>query len=162
LIASVLGIVLILVLYFAGKHPLLIPIIVDYRLLMLPLFIFFAIKETRDVYWRGSLSFAQGMGLGFVVYGSIGIIVGLSLLLINHFTGGEFTQSFVDITYSQLVENREEFLKAIGEEAYLAGLEKTPLTTSLDLAFDYFIKTCALGILFTIIISVILRKQPNS
>jgi hypothetical protein len=160
-IASVLGLVLTLVLFYSGKHPLLIPIIVDYRLLILPLFIFFAIKEYRDVYNSGVLTFPQGMLIGLIVYAGMGLLVGLSIYLFDLVIGGQFVQEYIDISYQQLVDNKQQFLDAIGEEAYQDSLETTPLTTILDLASDYFLKTCALGILFTIIISVILRKQPN-
>ena len=160
-IASVLGLVLTLVLYYSGKHPLLIPIVFDYRLLLLPLFLFFAIKEFRDVYHSGTMTFPQGMLAGFVLYAAMGLIIALSLLVFDAAVGGEFATEYIDASYQQLVDNKEQFIDAIGEEAYNTSLQTTPQTTILDLSSDYFLKTCALGVLFTIIISVILRKQPN-
>ena len=162
LFASVLGTALTVVLFYSGKHPLLIPIIVDYRLLLLPLFLFFSIKEFRDVYNQRVLTFPQGMLAGLIMYAGMGLLIGLALFAFNAITNGAFVQDYVDTSYSQLIENRQKFLDAIGEEAYDRSLETTPFTSIFDLASDYFLKTCALGILFTIIISVILRKQPNS
>ena len=122
---------------------------------------FFSMKEYRDVYNGGSLTFPQGMTVGLIAYAGMGLIVALSLTVFDLAIGGEFSTEYVNTTYQQLVENKEKFINAIGEEAYNNSLETTPNTTMVDLSSDYFLKTCALGILFTIIISVILRKQPN-
>jgi hypothetical protein len=59
------------------------------------------------------------------------------------------------------MENKAEFIKSIGIESYEANLAKLPSTTALDLSVDYLLKTIVLGLLFTIIISVFLKRQPK-
>lgn len=160
--ASLLIIILLVFLYYIGKHPLLIPIFVDFRLLLLPIFIFLSIKEFRDYKNEKILQFWQGMFIGLVCYIVIGLLAGICIYIFSEIMEPEFLRDFIRISTQQLTENKEQFLEAIGPEAYNSALEKLPLTTSIDLAKDYFLKTIVIGVFFTIIISVILRKQPKT
>jgi len=56
---------------------------------------------------------------------------------------------------------KDKVISAVGENAYNRTLQKMPLTTSIDLALDYAMKTLLIGIPITIIISVLLRRQPK-
>lgn len=158
LIAGLLGAVLIVFLYYVGRHPLLIPIIFDYRLLLLPLFLFFTMKEYRDVHNEKVMHFWEGMSIGFILYVAMGLVLGGFIFLLSVWIDPGFLNDYISISIEQLVNNKQEFLDAIGEEAYQASLEILPQTTAVDLALDYLIKTCAIGLLMTIIISVILRR----
>ena len=152
--------ILLLILFFEGKHPLLIPIIIDFRLLAIPIFVFLATKEFRDYKNGRLLQYWQGMFLGFLCYFAMGIATGIFILLFSAINS-EFLSEFIRISMQQLVENKAEFIKSIGAESYEANLAKLPFTTALDLSIDYLLKTIVLGLLFTIIISVFLKRQPK-
>jgi hypothetical protein len=144
-----------------GKHPLLIPVIVDFRLLAVPLFVVFAMLEFRDYRNEKQLFFWQAMFLGLICYSTMGIGAGIFILLFSNLNS-EFLTQFIQISTDQLVQNKEEFIKSIGIEAYNYNLAKLPSTNGFDLSVDYFIKTILLGLFFTIIISLFLKRQPKN
>ncbi len=160
-VAAVLLIILIVILYYAGKHPLFIPVVIDIRLFILPVFIFLALKEFREYYNNSVLHFWQGLAVSWVCYTTIGVLVGIFIFTFIELFEPDFLQQFIDFYTNQMVQNKEQFLNAIGEEAYEQGLQDLPLTSAADLAFDYLWKTLIMGILLSIIISVILRRQPK-
>ena len=65
---SLLSILLILALFYAQRHPLLMPPILDFRILIFGVFIFFSLKEFRDYLNGGILYFWQGMSVGMLCY----------------------------------------------------------------------------------------------
>lgn len=157
--AILLSIVLV-ILFYMGKHPMLIPIIMDFRLIAVPIFVVLAILEFRDFRNRRKLVFWQGMFIGFICYTTMGLGAGVFLLIFT-FADQGFLSQFIEISTTQLVENKDQFIQSIGPEAYNANLAKLPSTTGFDLSADYFFKTIIVGLFFTIIISVILRRQPK-
>ena len=158
---GILVIILIIILYYLNRHPLLIPIIFDFRMLLLPLFLYLSVKEFRDHKNDNILHFWQGIAGGFVCYSTIGFIASLFIFFFSRTIEPGFLAEFIEASHNQLTANREQFLKAIGEEAFQNTLRKLPFTRPIDLALDYFVKTMMIGILFTIIISVILRRSPK-
>ena len=160
LIGSVLIAILFVILFYSNKHPLLIPIIIDFRLLLIPLFVFVSIKEFRDYRNSKLLHYWQGMAIGFLCYLAIGLISSIFILVFSNFEPN-FIIQYVDISTAQLINNKQQVINAVGEEAFNRTIQKMPLTTSLDLALDYLLKTLLIGIPLTIIISVFLRKQPK-
>ena len=153
--------VLLLILYYEDKHPLLIPIFIDFRLLAIPIFVFLATKEFRDYKNNRQMHYWQGMFLGFICYTTMGIVPGIFILIFNAING-QFLADFISISMSQLVDNKDTFIESIGQEAYDSNLAKLPSTTAFDLSVDYLAKTIVLGLLFTIIISVFLKRQPKT
>lgn len=145
-------------LFYVGRHPLLIPVIYDVRILLLAIFIFFAVKEFRDYHNNGSLHFWQGMLVGLVLTITAGFLM---MIIILAFGAVEDNLLFNYLTEmeAQLADNKEEFLEAIGEEAYQNTLRSLPSTTLGDLALDYYLKSFGIGFFLTIIISIILRRQ---
>jgi hypothetical protein len=157
---SVLIIILFVFLFYAGKHPLLISIVTDFRLILIPLFVFMSIKEYRDYRNNQVLHFWQGLIIGFNCYFVIGSLTAILILIFPNFEP-EFLNKYIDISTNQLINNKEQVISAVGENAYNRTLQKMPLTTSIDLALDYAMKTLLIGIPITIIISVLLRRQPK-
>ena len=152
--------VLLAILFYIGKHPLMIPVIVDFRLLAIPIFVVFTTLEFRDYRNNRQLFFWQGMLIGFLCYSTMGIGTGLFILILSIFNA-DFVSQYIQISTEQLVQNKEQFIESIGVEAYNHNLAKLPSTSGFDLSIDYFIKTILLGLLFTIIISVFLKRQPH-
>lgn len=153
--------ILLLILYYEGKHPLLIPIIIDFRLIAIPIFVFLATKEFRDYKNNKLMHYYQGMILGFLCCFAMGLVPGVFILIFSAIDSA-FVTEFIDISTTQMVENKQEFIESIGQEAYDANLAKLPSTGALDLSVDYLVKTIVLGLLFTIIISVFLKRQPKT
>lgn len=145
-------------LFYAGRHPLLIPIIYDVRILLLAIFIFFSIKEFRDYRNGGVLHFWQGMLIGLVIIFVVGLLMMIIILTFGALEENLLSRYLTEMTI-QLTENKEDFLEAIGEEAYQNAFRKLPSTTLGDLALDYYLKSFGIGLFLTIIISIILRRQ---
>lgn len=160
-LGGVIGSLVIAVLYFVDRHPFLIPVIFDFRIILFSVFIFLSLKELRDYHQQGVLYFWQGM------FGSYVFII-TSALIGSGFTwsmarwNAGFLPKYIEKLQQQLLGYKEQFIAGMGSDAYNQQLAKLPLTSPLDLATDYFLKSMIIGLFLTIIISVILRKQPKT
>ena len=152
--------VVLVSLYYTDKHPLLIPVIYDVRILLLALFIFFAIKDFRDNKNGGEAHFWQGMIIGLLVAIFLGMFTAFGIMLFGVIEQ-DFLSSYIELTMSQLTSNKDLFIESIGVEVYEKNLQNLPSTTLSDLALDYYLKTVAIGLFLTIIISIILRRQTK-
>jgi len=159
-IAGVLGFGLVVVLYFIGTHPFLIPVFLDFRVVLLAVFIVFSLKELRDYYFKGILYFWQGMIASFVL--TIVFAVTASGLIVAFGTFvPEFVSHYVDQFLAQAKEFPPEVIERIGKEAFERNLATLPSTTAFDLALLYFWQCFVISFFISIIISVILRRQPQ-
>lgn len=160
-IGALFTILLFLILYYSGQHPLLIPAILDFRIILFPIILVFGIREYRERYNHGILQFWQGLSISFLCILNISLSIALFILLF----GGLFETSFVNEYIQQSIQNineaKEILIGSIGQEAVQKSLELLPTTTISDLAIDYFLKSLPYGIFLTIIISLILRRKPN-
>lgn len=157
LFGGILASVLLLTLFYLGRYPF-IPI---ERGLLFAVFIFFAIKEYRDYFGGGYLHFWQGMMGGIVCYLTMSIVAALFLVIWGTVNDAYLTH-YIALMMEQLESNRVNLVERVGKEAVELQLEKLPLTTMVDLALDYLLKSLFIGIFLTIIISVILRRQPKN
>lgn len=161
LLGGVIGSIVITVLYFIGRHPFLLPVIFDFRIILFAVFIFFCLKELRDFHLQGVLFFWQGMISSYV-------FIICSALIGSLFTWGfaklndNFLPSYIEKLQQQMLGYKEEIITSVGTDAYNQQLSKLPFTSPLDLAGDYFLKSMIIGLFLAIIISVILRKQPKT
>ena len=57
---------LFLLLYFMDNNPLVVGRPWDFGFLLIPLMVFFAMKDFKVIYNEGELRFWQGMSIGFV------------------------------------------------------------------------------------------------
>jgi hypothetical protein len=160
LIASLLLALLFVVLFFSGRHPLFIALIYDIRLLLIPAFLFFAMKTFRDSENGGILHFWQGLTIGFITFTSIGLLMGGFIMLMAEYSPAfldEYISSRLEVLQLQIgPQNDETSLRVFQEQ-----IDKMPLTRPFDLAVDYFWKTVLIGIFLNIILAVVLRKQPK-
>ncbi|MGK7389020.1 MAG: DUF4199 domain-containing protein [Candidatus Cyclobacteriaceae bacterium M2_1C_046] len=159
-VSAILLCILFVVLFYTGVHPLLIPVIYDVRIFLLALFIFFSIKEFRDNKNEGVVHFWQGMLLGLLVAIVLGFFAAIFILAFGAFEE-EFLSSYISYMTEHLVSNKEKFLESIGEQTYQNTLQSLPATSLTDLAMDYYFKSVVIGLFLTIIISIILRRQPK-
>ena len=160
-IAAILSIALFLILYYAGKNPLLIPAFLDFRILLFPIFLVFSIRDFKENFNKGILHFWQGFSIGVLVIGLIALLMALFILIFGSWIEPGFVSGFIQTSIEQIESAREKISTAIGEEELTKVLDILPSTTLYDLALDYFLKSLPYGLFLTIIISLILRKKPN-
>ncbi len=161
LLGGVVGCLAIAVLYFIGRHPFLLPVVFDFRILMFSVFIFFSLREIRDYHQQGILFFWQGM-VGSYVFVITSALVGSVFTWAFAKGNGDFLPSYIQKLQQQMLNYKEEIVKSVGTDAYRQQLAKLPFTTPLDMAGDYFLKSLIIGLFLAIIMSVILRKQPKT
>jgi len=160
--ASLLLMLLFVVMFYNGRHPMSIPVFMDIRLIILPLFMFIGMKDFRDLKNGRVLHFWQGFSIGFITFVTIGVLMSIFIIAFV-MADADFLQFYVDERVSLLTEHRLQLAETINNQTIQDQLDKLPLTTSFDLAIDYFFKTLGIGLFLNIIISILLRKQqPNT
>lgn len=161
LIAALLGLALVITLYYLILHPFLVPIYMDFRIFLFGIFIFFTLKELRDWHYGGMLYFWQGLisaflfTLVFAATASIGLLIFMSL-------EPEFLQSYISLTVEQLKQLPADVVEKIGKDVYERNLQLLPATNAFDLASLYFMQSLLISLFISIILSVILRRQPKT
>ena len=160
-IAGILGVVLMIVLYYMGRHPFLFPIYFDFRLVLLTVFLIVTLKEYRNYSQDGILYFSQGMIIS-LLFTIVFALVASSLIGLFGYLFPEFLNTYITMATEQLRGIQPEMIEQIGKEAYEKGISQLPATKMTDLMIDYFIKSFVISFFVSIIISVILRKQPKN
>lgn len=125
-----------------------------------PVAIFLAIKFFKEYSNEGFLSFSEGMSIGFVTYmlEAIGSLGGIWLVLIL------YPSLFDQIKESKLEvlsTSKETIVNQVGENSFNLTLESIRNMVPLDIALNDALWKIIPGLFFTIIISIILRKNPN-
>ncbi len=159
-IAGILGMVLFLILYYLGRHPFLIPIFLDFRIILFSVLIFFTLKEFRDYFQEGVLYFWQGMMMS-LLFTIVFALIALPVIWGFGVWKTEFVSSYISLTLEQIRTIPPEIVKRIGKEAYELNLKSLPLTRASDLTLLYFWQSFVISFFLSIIISVILRRQPK-
>lgn len=160
-LTGVLAIVLMIIMYYAGRHPLMIAPFLDFRILLFGVFVFFTLKEFRENHQNGELHFWQGMAGGFIM---IMVAATTASVLLWIFTASEsdFIPEYVSKMTDYLKTFPKEDIERIGKDAYQRNLDTLPSTNGKQIAASYFIQSMVIGFFVTIILSVSLRKQPKS
>lgn len=159
-LAGLLGVAMIIVLFYAGRHPFLIPPVLDFRIILFAVLIFFALREYREYANQGVLYFWQGIVgsysfiIAFAILGTIAVIVFGSFV-------PEFVTSYITRMTDMMVQSKANIIEAVGAEAYEIQLKNMPQTTVYTLAADYFLKSLVIGLFLSVIISVIARRIPK-
>jgi hypothetical protein len=161
-IAAILSVSLMIVMFYLGRHPLMVAPFLDFRIFLYAIFIFFALKEYREYHQEGTLYFWQGIvGSFFLVATSA--VLGSVLLRLFGTLESEFIPSYVTAMTDYLRGFPQEDIDRIGKEAYARNLAELPATNVAQIAGMYIIQSFAIGLFVSIIMSVILRKEtkPN-
>lgn len=148
---------LFLVLYWVGKNPLVYSRPWDFGFLMIPVMVFFGMKDFKN-HNGGELRFWQGMTSGFVIYCIIA--AGSAFFLWNFLTWGDPTvlDGYIADRLHLLDENKAQFEHTLGPELYKQQIQKMKETSAWVVAMDDFWKKLSIGLFLTILIAVILRK----
>ncbi|NVK49785.1 MAG: DUF4199 domain-containing protein [Cyclobacteriaceae bacterium] len=157
-LGGVLGLIAFGVLAWLVPDPTNLNLIFGY--VITPVSIFLALKFFKDYTNNGFLSFAEGMSVGFVTYMIIALISVIGIWAIFQV----FPEFFETVKASKLQvmeSSRETIISQVGEASF-SNTQKSLLEMSpLDIALNDGIWKIVPGLFFTIIISIILRKNPN-
>lgn len=162
--ASVLAIVLMIVMYFSGKHPMLIPVFYDYRIFLFGVIIFFSVKEYREYYNGGKLHFWEGLVNGIITYIIVALIAG-AFIWVFSLVVPDFLKSYVNGTISGLELDKAQLTGdgtiTISEEEFQRQVAMLREIRPSVLTLDYIIKSMVIGFPITLIIAVFLRKTED-
>lgn len=160
-VGGILAFILLLIMYYLGRHPLVTSPFLDFRILLFGIFIFFTLKEFRDYEQGGVLYFSQAMIGGFCVITIMTTLTSLLLLLFGNLEP-EFVKDYVTQVVAYLKSFAKEDIERIGKEIYERNLTDLPATNISNLAITYFVHGLVIGFFVNIILSVILRRQPKT
>ncbi|MEO5978529.1 MAG: DUF4199 domain-containing protein [Chryseolinea sp.] len=161
LIGGVIAFLLLLIMYYLGRHPLLVSPFIDFRILLFGIFIYFALREFRDYDQEGVLYFSQAMLGGFTVIFILSVVASALLLIFGTFVKG-FVVEYVEQVIVYVKGFSEDDIKTIGKDVYDRNLAALPATNISTLAITYFIHGLVIGFFVNIILSAILRRQPKT
>jgi hypothetical protein len=160
-IAGVLGFTILLALYFLGKHPFLFMIFFDFRIFLFAIFMTLTLKEIRDNYQDGIIFFLQGMIANFLFTTLFACITSF-LILVWCGIFPAFLSDYLTTAVEQMKAMPAEAIGRIGKIEYQRNLEYISATNSYILAKHYFWQSFVISFFISIIISVILRRQPKN
>lgn len=161
LIAGILNVVLLVVTFYVGRHPLMIAPYMDFRIVLFGTFVFFALREFRDTRNLGTLYFFQGMIGSYTVVFIAAVVASLGLMLFAALEK-DFVTYYIEVMTAYLEGFSREDIEVVGREVYERNISLLPSTNSWMLAISYFGQGILIGLFVSIILSVILRKQPKT
>ncbi|EPR69033.1 DUF4199 domain-containing protein [Cyclobacterium qasimii] len=145
-----------LTIYWLDIEPISMNLIIGY--LVTPIFVFFSVKSFRDNFNAGNLYFGQGMTVGFFTYTIIAMISAMYVFGSIQLDEELFT-TFRQINLELMSANKtilEEKLNVAAYEETYANISKM---TIFDVALNDFLRKIFPGLFFTIIISIILKRN---
>lgn len=147
-----------LVVYFLKNEPVGFTEIFGYFLV--PVFVFFGIKNFKDNTNGGELFFSQGMTVGFFVYSILAFISGMVIFIFLYLDPVIF-ENYRGANLALLEEKKEVIIEQLNEESYKSTYENILNMTKFDVAFNDFLRKVLPGLFFTIIISIALKTTKN-
>ena len=157
--SGVLGFVILVVLFYTDHHPFLIPVFLDYRIVLFSIVFVFALREVRDYYQNGLLFFWQGI-IGSTFITLLFSLIASGALFVFASAVPAFVTNYIELSLVQIQAFSEEDIERIGRDVYEAGIESLKSADAYFLASRYFIQSFIISFFISIIISVILRRQP--
>lgn len=158
ILGGVLSIASFGLLSFLQPDPTNLNLVFGY--LITPISIFLALKFFKDYTNNGFISFAEGMSVGFVTYMLIALVSGVGIWIILILFPDLF-QVILESKMKVLSENRQRIIDQLGDSSFQNTLENIREMVPLDVALSDSLWKIIPGLFFTIIISIILRKNPN-
>ncbi len=157
LLGGSMTILMFMITYWMDKHPLIDMKFFDF--IIIPIFIFFSLKEFRDFQNGGILHFWQGMTLGVINYLLVAVISALFILVFLNLIDPILIDSYINDRLGIIDLKKEDLISQMGEETYQKSREDTLNITAGILALDDFLKKCLIGLTLTIPMSVLLRRR---
>lgn len=157
LLGGALIILLFLVLHFLNMNPIVLSKKLDYGFIIIPLIVFFSVKEFREYKNGGELKFGQGMTVGFFTYVFLALISSLFIFILFS-AEPKFLDEYILDRTSVMESKKTEIIETLSHEAYAKTYADLQNTTPFILAIDDLLKKIFTGLFVTIIISVLLRR----
>jgi hypothetical protein len=157
IVAGVLSATLLIILYYTGKHPFMISPFLDFRIFIFGVFIFFSLREFRDVHQGGLLYFWQALFGSFIVVMISALISCAGMYIFGSVEEG-FLASYIQGMTDYLKTFPPEEVERIGKDIYERNLLALPSTNIATLVITHFAQGMMIGFFVSIILSVILRK----
>lgn len=151
-----ISIVLFLTLYFLEEDPLSSIRIFDFALI--PLFVYFTLKELRDYKNEGKMLYWQGMTAGFVCYFFIALISSLSIWFFLSNVDPDVFIRHKQENITILTNDPEKWEEQVGKKDYEEALRNLRAVTPFSLAADDFLKKSLTGLLLTSFIAIFLKR----
>lgn len=159
-IAAVLSIGLNIAMFYMNRHPVMISPYLDFRVFLYGIFIFFSLKEYRDFHNEGALHFFQGMFGSFVLVATAAVLGSILYRIFGAFETN-FIPEYIRLMTEYLKGWPEEDIARVGKETFERNLQSLPSTNMGQIATMYLVQSFGIGLFVSIIMSVILRKQPK-
>ena len=160
LLGALMSIISLLILFYLGRHPLLLNPVLDARWPLMGLFVFFALKMLRDQN-NGVLHFWPAMLLGFLIYMIMAQMAAAFIAIFASIDATHFMSSYIAIATEQINVNKADLIDKLGEKTVTDALAMLPNTTASNLAFDYFLKSMPIGLILTLILSTLMRRKGD-
>lgn len=158
LLGGLLSIVSFYSLSYLNPDPTNLNLVFGYFLI--PVSIFLSVKFFKDYSNSGYLSFAEGMTVGFVTYGLIGLLSTLGILFVLQ-VSPELFEVIKEQKIELLEQNKEMILSQVGENSFETTRKSMQNLSPWNVALNDGLWKIIPGMFFSIIISIILRKNPN-
>lgn len=159
LIAAVLGPIVYIALFYIGDHPATIFPLLDFRILLFAALFYFSLRDLREYYNDGILYFWQGMIACLVVTMVFAVGASIGVYLFARYNP-EFISSFIQLETKKLDSASAEDIAKIGQDTYEGFRQSLQRVDSAFMARRYFIQSFGISFFVSLIISVILRRQP--
>lgn len=153
-----LSILSFLILSFLYADPTNLNLVFGY--VVTPIALFLSIKFFKDYTGNGYLSFAEGMTVGFLTYLLIAVISSIGIWIILLLVPDVFA-TIKQVKLSVLDESMTKIIDQVGEESYRTTRENMISMDRWDVALNDGLWKIIPGMFFSIIISIILRKNPT-
>lgn len=160
-VAGMLCIGFVVSLFYMGKHPFLINPMLDFRVPLFALMLFFCLKEVRDYYQGGVLYFVQGSVGSLFFLLSAAVMASAGIYLFGTFQPA-FLADYIKEFTQQIQNLPPETVERIGKSVVEENLKALPATTVGNLATLYAWQSMVIGFFISVIICVILRRQPKT
>ncbi len=161
IIAGLLGFFILFALYAIGKHPFLFMLFFDFRIVMFAVFMTFTLKEIRDNFQDGIIFFWQGM-IANLIFTILFAVITFVLIWLFCFLFPPFLSNYITTAVEQMKTLPAEAIERIGKDEYQRNIEYLSATNGYILAKHYFWQSFVISFFISIIISVILRRQPKT
>ncbi|WP_026950871.1 DUF4199 domain-containing protein [Algoriphagus mannitolivorans] len=158
ILGGLLSVISFYILSFLNPDPSNLNLVFGY--LVIPFAVFLAIKFFKEYNNNGYLSFAEGMTVGFVTYTLIGIIscLGIWVILLSM---PDFFEVIKASKLMVLEENKDVIIDQVGQNSYQVTLQSISDLSPWNVALNDGIWKIIPGMFFSIIISIILRKNQT-
>lgn len=158
LLGGLLSIVSFYGLSFLYPDPTNLNLLFGYFLV--PVALFLSIKFFKDYANSGFISFSEGMTVGFVTYTLLGLLSTMGIWIILSISPDLF-ELIKTQKIQVLLESKDTIVSQLGENSFLTTEENMKSMSPWDVALNDGLWKIVPGMFFSIIISIIFRKNTN-